>query len=150
MITFTILLNCILNGIATCNFCFSVSDYICTLLLQTITCQVWLCTTTVANNLIAVGHLTINIFSPISSIYLLFSLQHYLLPFHPLTTNDTLHKLLLLLLHLLLKMARVDCTFTCSYSLLHPFPCDYNYICRRVTWGEHGTTLPSPTPENPF
>ena len=31
-------------------------------------------------------------FSPITSIYLLFSLQHYLLPLHPLTTNDALHK----------------------------------------------------------
>ena len=26
-------------------------------------------------------------FSPITSIYLLFSLQHYFLPFHPLTTT---------------------------------------------------------------
>ena len=36
MITFIILLNYILNNIATCNFYFSVSDYVCTLLLQTI------------------------------------------------------------------------------------------------------------------
>ena len=53
-------------------------------------------TTTSVNTLIAVVHLTINTFSPITSIYLLFSMQHYLLPFHPLTTNrdtnDTLHK----------------------------------------------------------
>ena len=47
MITFIILLNCILNhgDIATCNFYFSVSDYkICTLLLQTvvISCQLLL------------------------------------------------------------------------------------------------------------
>ena len=41
MITFTILLNCILNDIiATCNFYFSVSDYVYTLLLKTISCQV--------------------------------------------------------------------------------------------------------------
>ena len=33
MITFTILLNCIINGIAICNFYFSVNDYVCTLLL---------------------------------------------------------------------------------------------------------------------
>ena len=38
----TILLNCILNDIATCNFYFSVSDYVCTILLKTISCQVWL------------------------------------------------------------------------------------------------------------
>ena len=63
--------------------------------------------------------LTINIFSPITRIYLLFPRQHYLLPFHPLTTNDTLHKQSLL--HLLLKMAWVSCTysFTYSYSLHH-------------------------------
>ena len=36
MITLTILLNCILNDIATCNFYFSVSDYVCTLMLKTI------------------------------------------------------------------------------------------------------------------
>ena len=56
-----ILLNCILNhgDIATCNFYFSVSDYkVCTLLLQTISCQVWLCTTTSVNSLIAVVHYT--------------------------------------------------------------------------------------------
>ena len=61
--------------------------------------------------------LTINIFSPITRIYLLFSLQHYLTPFHPLTTNDTRHKQLLL--HLLLKMEWVSCIFTYSYSLHH-------------------------------
>ena len=57
MITFIILLNCILNhgNIATC----SVSDYKnCTLLLQTISCQVWLCTTTSVNSLLAVVHFT--------------------------------------------------------------------------------------------
>ena len=61
MITFIILLNCILNhgDIATCNFYFSVSDYkICTLLLQTISCQLLLCTTTSVNSLIAVVHFT--------------------------------------------------------------------------------------------
>ena len=36
-----------------------------TLLLQTISCQVWLCTTTNANILITVVHLTINIFLPL-------------------------------------------------------------------------------------
>ena len=54
-----------------------------------------LCTTTTANiiSIVAVVHLINNkYFSPITSIYLLFSLQHYLLPFHPLTTSDTLHK----------------------------------------------------------
>ena len=40
MITFIIVLNCILNDIATCNCYFIVSDYVCTLLLQTISCQV--------------------------------------------------------------------------------------------------------------
>ena len=57
MITFIILLNCILNhgNIAT----YSVSDYKnCTLLLQTISCQVWLCTTTSVNSLLAVVHFT--------------------------------------------------------------------------------------------
>ena len=61
MIAFIILLNCILNheDIATCNFYFSVSDYnICTLPLQTISCQVRLCTTTSVNSLIAVVQFT--------------------------------------------------------------------------------------------
>ena len=56
-------------------------------------------TKTSAHTLIAVVHLTINISSPItlftlflSLIYLLFSLQYYLLLFHPLTTTDALHK----------------------------------------------------------
>ena len=31
-------------------------------------------------------------YSKLYRFYLLFSMQHYLLPFHPLTTNDTLHK----------------------------------------------------------
>ena len=48
--------------------------------------------TTSANTLIAVVHLAIYIFYPITSIYLLFSDQHFLLPFHQLTTNDTLSK----------------------------------------------------------
>ena len=75
MITFIVLLNCILNNIAldqapqwgkkeknevkkekyhiaTRNFYFSVSDYVYTLLLQTISCQVWLCTTTSVNTLL--------------------------------------------------------------------------------------------------
>ena len=38
----TILLNCILNDIATFTFYFSVSDYVCTLLKKIISCQVWL------------------------------------------------------------------------------------------------------------
>ena len=61
MIAFIILLNCILKheDIATCNFYFSVSDYnICTLPLQTISCQVRLCTTTSVNSLIAVVQFT--------------------------------------------------------------------------------------------
>ena len=98
----------------------TVSDYVCTLLLQTISCQLWLCTTTSANTLIAVVHLTIYTFSPITSIYLLFSMHHYLLPFHPLTnnrefTNDTLHW------QVILHMAWVSYMFTCSYSLSDPF-----------------------------
>ena len=36
MITFTILLNCIFNTIATSNFYFSVSDYVCTLMSSVI------------------------------------------------------------------------------------------------------------------
>ena len=52
-----------------------------------------LCTTTTANNLAhCCSSLNNNYLSPITSIYLLFSLQHYLLPFHPLTTNYTLYK----------------------------------------------------------
>ena len=61
MIAFIILLNCILNheDIATCNFYFSVTDYnICTLPLQTISCQVRLCTTTSVNSLITVVQFT--------------------------------------------------------------------------------------------
>ena len=61
MITFIILLKCILNhgDIATYNFYFSVSDYkICTLLLQTISCQLCLCTTTSVNSVISVVHFT--------------------------------------------------------------------------------------------
>ena len=73
--------------IATCNFHFSVSDYVYTLLLQT--CDYVL---QQVQTLSSCNHLTIYIFSPITSIYLLFSLRHYLLPFHPLTTNNTLHQ----------------------------------------------------------
>ena len=42
IIIITILLNCILNGIATCNFYFSVSDFFALGLLKTISCQMWL------------------------------------------------------------------------------------------------------------
>ena len=50
-----------------------------------------LCTTTTANNLDhCCSSLNNKYSSPITGIYLLFSLQHYLLSFHPLTNNDTL------------------------------------------------------------
>ena len=52
-----------------------------------------LCTTTTANSLDhCCSSLNNKYFSPITSIYLLLSLQHYLLPFHLLTTNDTPYK----------------------------------------------------------
>ena len=76
--------------IATCNFYFS--DYVCTLLLQTIVVKVWLCTKTSANTHCCRSLDNKYLFSPITSIDLLFSLQHYLLPFHPLTTTDTPHR----------------------------------------------------------
>ena len=69
-----------------------------------------------ANTLIAVVHLTINIFR---------QLPAFTCYFH-CTSNDTLHKEFLL--HLLLKMAWVRCILTsllCSYSLSHPFSFDY-------------------------
>ena len=76
--------------IATCNFYFS--DYVCTLLLQTIVVKVWLCTKTSANTHCCRSLNNKYLFSPITSTDLLFSLQHYLLPFHPLTTTDTPHR----------------------------------------------------------
>ena len=76
--------------IATCNFYFS--DYVCTLLLQTIVVKVWLCTKTSANTHCCRSLNNKYLFSPITITDLLFSLQHYLLPFHPLTTTDTPHR----------------------------------------------------------
>ena len=58
-----------------------------------------------------------NFFSPITSIYLLFSLQHYLLPFHPLTTMTHFTSNY----YYTLKIAGVCCIFACSYSLSHLF-----------------------------
>ena len=56
-------------------------------------CISGLCTTTNANNLDhCCSSLNNKYFSQITSIYLFFSLQHYLLPFQPLTNNDTLYK----------------------------------------------------------
>ena len=58
--------------------------------------EVWisgLCTTTNANNLDhCCSSLNNKYFSQITSIYLFFSLQRYLLPFQPLTNNDTIYK----------------------------------------------------------
>ena len=61
----------ILNNIATCNFYFSVSGYVCTLLLQTIVVKSDYMYDNKWNTLIAALYLTINILSPITSIYLL-------------------------------------------------------------------------------
>ena len=75
-------MNCILNDIATCNVYFS--DYVCTLLLQTISCEVWLCAkTTKCKHSHCWSSLNSKIifFSSITRIYWLFSLQHYSLHF---------------------------------------------------------------------
>ena len=56
-------------------------------------CISGLCTTTNANNLDhCCSSLNNKYFSQITRIYLFFSLQHYLLPFQPLTNNDTIYK----------------------------------------------------------
>ena len=82
-------MNCILNDIAKCNFYFS--DYVRTFTV-TISSQEILCTKTSENTLIAVVHLTINIFSSnYQRLHVVFTAAN-LLSFHPLTTADTLHK----------------------------------------------------------
>ena len=77
MITFLILMavNCNLNDIdiATCNFYFS--DYVSTLLLQTMIVKCDYVQKQVQKLSLLLSH-TINIFSPITSDYLMFSIQH--------------------------------------------------------------------------
>ena len=77
MITFLILMavNCNLNDIdiATCNFYFS--DYVSTLLLQTMIVKCDYVQKQVQKLLLLLSQ-TINIFSPITSDYLMFSIQH--------------------------------------------------------------------------
>ena len=71
MITLVILMNCILNDIATCNFLF---QWLC--LHFTVTndsCQVWLCTKKSANTFIDVVHLTMNFFSNYQHLVVVFS-----------------------------------------------------------------------------
>ena len=83
MNSFIILMNCILNDIfATCNVYFS--NYVCPLLLQTISCEVWLCAkTTKCKHSHCWSSLNNKIifFSSFTRIYWLFSLQHYSLHF---------------------------------------------------------------------
>ena len=71
-------------------------------------------------------------FSPITSIQLLFSLQHC----HPLITTDTFRIIITFKGELLLS--KCNCILVSSYPLSPPFPFDHNYTRRRVKWGEHG------------
>ena len=71
MITLVILMNCILNDIATCNFLF---QWLCLHLTVTNnSCQVWLCFIKSANTFIAVIHLTINFFSNYQHLVVVFT-----------------------------------------------------------------------------
>ena len=124
MITLVILMNCILNDIATCNFLF---QWLC--LHFTVTnnsCQVWLCTKKSANTFTAVVHLTIFFFSNYQHLVVVFTAA--------LSPSVAIHSLLLT-------------------HFTNPFPFDYNYTCRRVKWGEHGRDGPmqhSLTTATPF
>ena len=92
-----IMMNYILNDIATYNFYFSDYVKIWTLLLKTIVvkfdyllkqCKHFHCCIVVhLTTSISFLHIQLPAFT-----HYLFSLRHYLLPFHPLTTTDTLHK----------------------------------------------------------
>ena len=71
IITLVILMNCILNDIATCNFLF---QWLCLHLTVTNnSCQVWLCFIKSANTFIAVIHLTINFFSNYQHLVVVFT-----------------------------------------------------------------------------
>ena len=98
---------------------------------------------------LAVIHLTINISFSNYNIYLLFSLQHYLLPFHPLTTSDTLHKCLLL--HI--KDSMCSLHIRLQSFIITPIFFSYNYTIgesNAVNTGPVKQWLPSLTTLTPF
>ena len=76
-------------------------------------------------------------FSPITSIWLLFSLQHYLLAL-PSTHYYWHISQIIITLKGELLLSKCNCILTGSYPPLPPFPFDHNYTCRRVKWGAHG------------
>ena len=98
----------------------------------------WLCTKKSANTFIAVVYLTIN-FSPITSIWLLFLPQHYLLALP--STHYCWHISQIIITCTLkgeLLLSKCNCILAGSYPVSPPFPFNHNYTCRRVKWGEHG------------
>ena len=118
--------------ITECNFFFSVSDYVYTLLLQKLVVKCdYVLQQVQTLHALAVIPLTINMFSPVTSIYLLFISYHFI---HSLLMTHFTSNY-----YYTLKIACVGCIFACSYSLSHPFSFTIITQCRRVKLGEHGT-----------
>ena len=126
MIALIILMNCILNDIATFSFLF---QWLCLHFIVVIMYQ------KSANTFIAVVHLTIIFFS---------NYQHFVFVFTAtLSPTIAIHSLLHIS-HIIITfkgeflVRKCNCILVISYPLSLPFPFDRNYTCRRVKWGEHG------------
>ena len=126
---FMILMNCIFNNIATCNFLF---QWLC--LHFTVTnnsCEVLLCTKTSANTFTAVFHLTINFFSNYQHLVVVFTAA--------LSPSIAIHSLLLthftnncITLKFELLLSKCNCILAGSYPLSPPFAFDHNYTCMSI------------------
>ena len=73
----------------------------------------------------------------LSSIQLLFSLQHYVLTLPSTHFYWHISQIIIALKGEFL-LSKCNWILAGSYPLSPPFPFDHNYTCRRVKWGEHG------------